>query len=188
MRLPLVGPQRAALAVRVGGSCTEGRVATIDMHELAGAGGGRAALLAEVWSRHDFCEVFSCTEGALGFQFKGEQPFILTAGQSVAVSTPARLPVWRSLWHRPMISWQVTAARYHRFRNASEGGAEGGRVELTVSPAGLDSFFEAARLLGACARKGEITAEAAMAALGAVREEVGVGNMADAEVVPLAKL
>ena len=63
------------------------------MHELAGAGGGRAALLAEVWSRHDFCEVFSCTEGALGFQFMGEQPFLLTAGQSVAVSTPARLRV-----------------------------------------------------------------------------------------------
>ena len=48
VRLPLVGPQRAALAVRVGGHSTEGRVATIDMHELAGAGGGRAALLAEV--------------------------------------------------------------------------------------------------------------------------------------------
>ena len=71
---------------------------------------------------------------------------------------------------------------------ASEGGAEGVRVQLTVSPAGLDSFFEAARLLGACARTGEISAEAAMAALGAVREEVGVENMSDAEVVPLAKL
>ena len=33
-----------------------------------------------------------------------------------------------------------------------------------------------------------ISAEAAMAALGAVREEVGVENMSDAEVVPLAKL
>eukprot|EP01046_Picozoa_sp_COSAG06_P061296 COSAG06_NODE_13386_length_1262_cov_1.465176_1_plen_159_part_00 len=42
----------------------------------------------------------------------------------------------------------------------------------------------AARLLGGCARAGEMSAEAALGALGEVRAEVGVENMTDEEVIP----
>jgi hypothetical protein len=107
-------------------------------------------------------QVFAVKRGVLGFQFKGEEPIEIPAGQTVV----------------------VTEGRWHRFRNAATTPGADVEVELAVSPAGLDGFFEAARLLGGCARAGEMSAEAALGALGEVRAEVGVENMTDEEVIP----
>jgi phosphoglycolate phosphatase-like HAD superfamily hydrolase/mannose-6-phosphate isomerase-like protein (cupin superfamily) len=153
--------QRTAINIRVPGHSTGGRVALVDMTELAAAGGGRAHLLAEVWSCHEFVEVFAVQSGVLGFQFLGSEPFDVPAGQTVTVDE----------------------GKMHRFRNASPNADV--HVELALSPAGLDRQFEVARVLGRAVRAGEMPSNVGLEALRVIGEEVGVTNMVDDEVVPL---
>lgn len=69
------------------------------------------------FTRHEFIEVFTVLEGSLCFQYLGESPFLVSAGESETVSS----------------------GMSHTFWNP---GKEPLRILLCCSPAGLERFFE----------------------------------------------
>jgi mannose-6-phosphate isomerase-like protein (cupin superfamily) len=107
------------------------------------------------FTRHEFIEVFSVLEGRLAFQYLGEAPFYVSAGDAVTVPSGLSHTFWNSD-DQPL------------------------RIMLVCTPAGLDSFFEAIHCEAEKLKAGEIGQHEVSSSMAKLRVKYGIEETAGA--------
>ena len=110
------------------------------------------------FTRHDFIEVFAVQKGRLMFQYLGEAPFIVLAGDAVTVPSGFSHTFWNPD-NQPL------------------------HLVLACTPAGLDGFFEAVHDVAVRVKKGDILPTDAVNSVAELRIKYGIEETAPAPCV-----